>query len=113
MATAADASLSISALRRRSSACSSSIVKATAWCFYLKGRRNRPCTTGIGQFVTLIYKPFGIFFGVLAGLLGKKLFNFVWSKVDEEDPPKPTTMETSWPKLLSSAALQGVIYKVV
>ncbi len=61
----------------------------------------------------LIYKPFGIILGILAGLLGKRVFNFVWTKIDDEDPPKPTTMETSWPKLLSVAALQGMIYKVV
>jgi Protein of unknown function (DUF4235) len=68
---------------------------------------------GIGQDVKLIYKPIGISLGILAGLLGKRVFNFVWSKIDEEDPPKPTTMQTSWPKLLSAAALQGVIFRTV
>ncbi len=60
----------------------------------------------------LIYKPFGIIFGILAGLLSKRIFNFVWSKFDDEDPPKPTTEETSWPKVLSAAAVQGVTFKV-
>ena len=41
--------------------------------------------------VGLIYKPFGIILGILAGLLGKRLFNFAWTKIDDEDPPKATT----------------------
>ena len=61
----------------------------------------------------LIYKPFGIAFGIIAGLIGARIFNFVWSKIDEEDPPKATTMQTSWGKLLSAAAVQGAIYKLV
>ena len=60
----------------------------------------------------LIYKPIGITLGLLAGILGKKLFNFVWTKIDDEDPPKATTELVAWPKLLSAAALQGVIFKV-
>ena len=59
-----------------------------------------------------IYKPFGIILGILAGLVGKRIFNFVWTKIDDEDPPKPTTQETSWGKLLSAAAVQGVIFKM-
>ena len=59
----------------------------------------------------LIYKPIGIVLGLLAGLLGKRVFNFVWSKIDEEDPPKATTEQVTWPKLLVASAMQGVIFK--
>ena len=61
----------------------------------------------------LIYKPFGIFLGLAAGQVGKKIFDFVWKKVDDQDPPKATTEEARWPKLLAAAAVQGVIFKVV
>jgi hypothetical protein len=60
----------------------------------------------------LVYKPFGIVLGILAGVLGKRLFNVAWSKIDEEDPPKPTTELAPWPKLIAAAALQGVIFRV-
>jgi hypothetical protein len=60
----------------------------------------------------VIYKPIGIFLGIVAGLLGKRIFNFIWEKIDEEDPPKATTEETTWPKLLTAAAIQGVIFRV-
>ena len=63
--------------------------------------------------MTLIYKPIGIILGILAALAGKRAFNFAWTKIDDEDPPKATTEEVGWPKLLTAAAVQGVIFKVI
>ena len=60
----------------------------------------------------LLYKPFGIIFGVLAGLLSKKLFEAVWGIFDKEEPPKATTQEAGWAKVLGAAAVQGVTFKV-
>jgi uncharacterized protein DUF4235 len=59
----------------------------------------------------LIYKPFGIILSILAALLGKRLFNFAWEKIDDEDPPKGTTQDATWQKILTAAAIQGVIFK--
>jgi hypothetical protein len=61
----------------------------------------------------LIYKPFGIVMGILAGLVSKRIFDFVWSKIDDEDPPKATTEVSPLPKVIAAAALQGVTFKVV
>lgn len=60
----------------------------------------------------IIYKPFGIILGILAGLASKNLFEWIWSKFDDEEPPKPTTQETELPKVLAAAAVQGVTFKV-
>jgi uncharacterized protein DUF4235 len=62
--------------------------------------------------VGVIYKPFGIILGILAGLLGKRIFNFAWTKIDDEDPPKGTTEQAPWVKVIGAAALQGVIFKI-
>ena len=59
----------------------------------------------------LIYKPFGIVLGLLSGFVAKKLFDLVWGLFDKEEPPKPTTLETSWPKVLGAAVVQGATFK--
>jgi hypothetical protein len=60
----------------------------------------------------LLYKPFGIIFGIIAGILSQKVFNAVWGIFDKEEPPKPTTQEADWPKVISAAAVQGVTFRV-
>ena len=59
-----------------------------------------------------LYKPIGIVLGLLGGQLGKKVFNMVWARIDDEDPPTATTEEANWPKILTVAAVQGVIFQV-
>ncbi len=61
----------------------------------------------------LVYKPFGITIGILAGLGSKKLFQAIWGVFDDEEPPRPTTQEAAWPKILAAAAFQGVVFKLV
>jgi hypothetical protein len=61
----------------------------------------------------LIYKPIGILLGVIAALLGKRLFNFAWTKIDDQEPPEATTEATTWSRLLAASAMQGIIFKVV
>ena len=60
----------------------------------------------------LIYKPFGIILGIIGGLVGRKLFDLAWTKIDDEEPPEATTQETSWAKVIGAAAVQGVIFRV-
>lgn len=62
----------------------------------------------------LIYKPLGIFFGVLGGLLGGVIFKQVWKRIsNEEDAPGATESEYGWGEVLPAAALQGAIFAVV
>ena len=60
----------------------------------------------------LLYKPIGFVLALVAGLLGRKLFDYVWMKVDDEEPPEATTEATTWHRVLAVAAVQGVIFKV-
>jgi hypothetical protein len=62
--------------------------------------------------MTLIYKPFAILLGLVAGFLSRKIFDQVWGLIDEEEPPKPNTRRTTWPKVLAAAAVEGVTFKV-
>jgi hypothetical protein len=60
----------------------------------------------------LIYKPFGIVLGLLAAIAGRKAFDFVWTKIDDQEPPEATTEEARWRRVLAAAAVQGVIFRV-
>jgi hypothetical protein len=61
----------------------------------------------------LLYKPFGIALGIVAGLIGRQLFNVVWSKIDEQEPPEATTEQAPLVKVVLAAGLQGAIFAVV
>lgn len=60
----------------------------------------------------LLYKPFGIIFGLIAGFLSKKVFEVAWGVFDEEEPPTATTREASWGKVAGAAAVQSVAFGV-
>jgi hypothetical protein len=60
----------------------------------------------------LLYKPFGLALGLMAALVSRKLFDAVWGIFDKEEPPKPTTREADWSKVLAAAAVQGVTFRV-
>jgi hypothetical protein len=61
----------------------------------------------------LIYKPFAVVIGILGGFVGRKVFEFVWTKIDDEEPPGALTEQTTWGKLIAVAALEGLIFRVV
>ena len=67
---------------------------------------------GYAAAVKVLYKPFGIVAGIIAGLLSKKLFEQIWGFFDKEEPPDATTRDTTWPKVLGAAAVEGVTFKV-
>ncbi len=68
---------------------------------------------GTVQPMKLVYRPLGIIFGLLGGQLAKKIFNVIWSKFDDEEAPKPTTADISWAKVLTAAAVQGIVFQTV
>ena len=61
----------------------------------------------------LIYKPFGILLGILGGIAGRQAFNFVWTKISDEEPPEATPERATWRSILAATAVQGVIFAVV
>jgi Protein of unknown function (DUF4235) len=63
--------------------------------------------------VKFLFLPFSILAGLLAGLIGRKVFDQVWGLIDEEEPPDSKHLEISWGKLLLAAAVQGAIFRAV
>jgi hypothetical protein len=59
----------------------------------------------------LVFIPFSILGGMVAGFVGKKVFEQVWGLIDEEEPPESEHRLASWPKLIAAAALEGAIFR--
>jgi hypothetical protein len=55
----------------------------------------------------LLYKPFALIAGVIAGKLAERVFKTVWSKIDEGEPPEPTQRDANVGKAVGAAALEA------
>ena len=56
--------------------------------------------------------PIGVVGGLMAGLVGKKLFEKIWGLLDDQEPPDPKHREISVPKMLIALALEGAIFRI-
>jgi uncharacterized protein DUF4235 len=59
----------------------------------------------------LLFIPVSVTGGLIAGFLGKKLFEQLWGIVDDEEPPKPEHRRESLGKIVAAAALEGAVFK--
>ncbi len=61
----------------------------------------------------LVFLPISLAGGLLAGLIGKKLFAAIWGVIDDQDPPKPEHRDVDLGKLLIALAVEGAIFSVI
>jgi len=61
----------------------------------------------------VLFAPIGIAAGMIAGLIGKNLFDFAWSRISDEEAPEPDHREVSVPMLAVALALEGAIFRVI
>jgi hypothetical protein len=61
----------------------------------------------------LVFLPISIGGGLLAGLIGKKLFGVIWGLIDDQDPPKPEHRNVHVGKLLIALAIEGAIFSLI
>ena len=62
----------------------------------------------------LLYRPFGLLFSVLGGLLAGTLFKQIWKRVaGKEDAPKAKESEYGWREVLPAAMVQGAVFGLV
>jgi hypothetical protein len=59
----------------------------------------------------LLFIPFSVAGGLIAGFLGKKIFEQAWGIIDEREPPEPEHRDASWGKVLAAAALEGAVFR--
>jgi hypothetical protein len=59
----------------------------------------------------LLYKPFGLIFSILGGIVAGKLFKRVWSAAaHEEEAPKATDESRGWGEVVIAAAAEGAVF---
>jgi hypothetical protein len=59
----------------------------------------------------VLYKPFGLLFGVLGGILAGAIFKRLWGAVaHEEEAPKATDERKSWGEVVAAAAAEGAVF---
>lgn len=61
----------------------------------------------------ILFIPISITGSLIAALVGKKIFDFVWARFDDEEPPEAEHRDVSWPKLIAANAVQGAIFRAV
>ena len=55
----------------------------------------------------ILYKPFAVIAGMIGARLGRNAFKKMWAKIDDTEPPAPTTAEASFQKVVGAAALEA------
>ena len=61
----------------------------------------------------LVFRPVGILTGILAGIVGKKLFQLIWGVIDNEDAPEAKYREIAIGKLVVALLIEGAIFGVL
>jgi hypothetical protein len=61
----------------------------------------------------ILFLPFSVLGGILAGLIGKKAFEGLWGIFDDEEAPNPKHREIPWQKLVLALLLEGAIFRAV
>jgi len=61
----------------------------------------------------ILFIPFSVVAGILAGIVGKKAFEGLWGAFDDQKAPDPKHREIEWRKLIPALLLEGAILRAV
>lgn len=60
-----------------------------------------------------VFLPVSVLGGLIAGLIGKKIFEQIWGLIDDQEPPDAKHREIQYPKLVAALLLEGAIFRLV
>jgi hypothetical protein len=61
--------------------------------------------------VKLLYKPFGLIAGILAGIAAGAIFKRIWNLLaNDDETPDAKDKFRSWPEVIAAAAVQGAVF---
>ncbi len=61
----------------------------------------------------MMFLPASIGGGLLAGLIGKKLFAVIWGVIDDQEAPKPEHRNISPLKLAVALLIEGALFALI
>ena len=61
----------------------------------------------------ILFTPVSMVSGLLAGLLGKRIFNLIWALFDDEAPPKPEHRNVDPRKLVLALVIDGAVFALI
>lgn len=61
----------------------------------------------------ILFIPFTVISGFLAGKIATTVFERLWRLVDDQESPDPDQRAVAWPKLIAALALEGAIFRAV
>ena len=61
----------------------------------------------------LLFVPFSVIGGIIAGALSKKTFEALWGIVDDQEAPEPKHRDVSLIKLIFALVLEGAVFRAV
>jgi hypothetical protein len=60
-----------------------------------------------------LFVPVSVAGSLLAGIVGKKLFERIWSLIDDEEAPEPKHRDIPWQKLIPALLIEGAIFRIM
>lgn len=61
----------------------------------------------------ILFMPFSVVGGFVAGKIATTIFERVWKLVDDQESPEPDQRRVRWPKLILALAVEGAIFRAV
>ncbi|HYY51425.1 MAG TPA: DUF4235 domain-containing protein [Myxococcales bacterium] len=60
-----------------------------------------------------LFLPISLLSGLFAGQMSKKLFDFIWARIDDEDAPRPKHRKIELPKLALALVIEGALFRLI
>jgi hypothetical protein len=60
----------------------------------------------------ILFIPVSVISGLIAGFLGRTVFDSIWGLIDDREPPDAGDREIELPKLAVALAAQGAIFSI-
>jgi Protein of unknown function (DUF4235) len=59
----------------------------------------------------ILFLPFSVLGGLLAGAIARKLFEGLWSLFEHEEPPDPKHRDVPWRKVIPALLIEGAVFR--